>query len=65
MKATTEKEDTWSLRDGLLYQFSKLFVPNNKLTEDMPLRTAIIKEAYEQPLTGHPGRNKLRQLLQS
>jgi transposase InsO family protein len=35
------------------------------LTESMPLRTALIKEAHEQPLMGHPGRAKLRQLLQT
>src|ERR1035437_10396285 len=31
----------------------------------MPLRTALIKEAHEQPMIGHPGRAKLRQLLQA
>jgi hypothetical protein len=31
----------------------------------MPLRTALIKEAHDQPLTSHPGCAKLRRLLQS
>jgi len=30
----------------------------------MPLRTAIIREAHDQPLSGHLGRTKLRYLLQ-
>jgi transposase InsO family protein len=63
-KAQTEKEDTWQLKDGLLLRYGKLYVPNGMLTSQMPLRTAIIREAHEQPLSGHPGRTKLRQLLQ-
>jgi Integrase zinc binding domain len=31
----------------------------------MPLQTALIREVYEQPLVGHPGRAKLRCLIQS
>jgi Integrase zinc binding domain len=64
-KANAEAEETWSLKDGLLLRYGKLYVPDAMLTESMPLRTALIKEAHEQPLTGHPGRAKLRQLLQS
>jgi transposase InsO family protein len=64
-KAKNEKEGTWQLRDGLLLRYGKLYVPDSQLTDRMPLRTALIKEAHEQPLMGHPGRAKLRQLLQS
>ena len=57
-KAAKEGEDTWSLRDGLLLQYGKLYVTEG-IIHEMPLRTAIIREAYDQPLTGHPGRAKL------
>ena len=58
-KAESEKEGTWQLRDGLLLRYGKLYVPDDQLTTGMPLRTALIKEAHEQPLMGHPGRAKL------
>src|SRR5579862_4436921 len=64
VKARTEVEDTWQLRDGLLLRYGKLYVPDSPLTPEMPLRTALIREAHDQPLMGHPGRAKLRQLLQ-
>jgi transposase InsO family protein len=64
-KAQTEKEDTWQLRDGLLLRLGKLYVPDTMLTPRMPLRTAIIREAHDQPLSGHPGRTKLRRLVQT
>ena len=63
-KAKFEQERTWQLRDGLLLRYGKLYVPNDMLTDEMPLRTAIIREAHDQPLSGHPGRTKLRYLLQ-
>ena len=64
-KAQTEQADnTWSLRDGLLLRHNKLYVTDGMIDE-IPLRTAIIREAHEQPLSGHPGRTKLRQLLQA
>jgi hypothetical protein len=65
VKAHNEKSGPWQLQDGLLLREGKLYVPDGQLTLEMPLRTALIKEAYEQPLTGHPGHAKLRQLLQS
>jgi hypothetical protein len=34
------------------------------LTDEMLLRTAIIREAHDQPFLGHLGRTKLRFLLQ-
>ena len=34
------------------------------LTGNMPLQTTIIRKAHDQPLSGHPGRTKLRYLLQ-
>jgi hypothetical protein len=33
------------------------------MTPGLPLRTALIREAHDKPLSGHPGRAKLRQLL--
>ena len=33
------------------------------LTDEMPLRTAIICEAHDQPLLGHPGQIKLQFML--
>jgi transposase InsO family protein len=63
-KATTEQEDTWTLRDGLLLRYGKLYITEGAI-QDVPLRTAVIREAHDQPLTGHPGRAKLRQLIQS
>ena len=50
-KAQTEKEDTWQLQDGLLLRLGKLYVPDTMLTPQMPLRTAIIREAHDQPLS--------------
>jgi hypothetical protein len=65
VKARNEKEGTWQLRDRLLLRLGKLYVSDNQLTPEMPLRTALIREAHDQPLMGHPRRTKLRQLLQS
>jgi hypothetical protein len=45
-KARNEKEDTWQLQDGLLLRYRKLYVPDSILTPEMPLRTALIKEAH-------------------
>jgi hypothetical protein len=46
-KAEFEQEQTWQLRDGLLLRYGKLYVPDSMLTDEMPLRTAIIREAYD------------------
>jgi Integrase zinc binding domain len=62
-KAGFEQEETWQLKDGLLLRKGKLYVPNSMLTDQMPLRTAIIREAHDQPLSGHPRRTKLRYML--
>jgi hypothetical protein len=64
-KARNEKEGTWQLRDGLLLQLEKLYVLDSQLTPEMPLQTALIQEAHDQPLMRHLGRAKLQQLLQS
>jgi transposase InsO family protein len=64
-KAQHETEGIWELRDGLLLRYGKLYVTEGTVTPEMPLRTAIIREAHGQPLSGHPGRAKLRQLLQA
>lgn len=65
VKARAEDEDTWQLEDGLLRRQGKLYVTKGFVTPEMPLRTALIRKAHDQPLLGHPGRAKLRQLLQS
>jgi transposase InsO family protein len=59
-----QKDNTWTLREGLLLRYGKLYITDEKI-QNTPLRTAIIREAHEQPLSGHPGRAKLRQLLQA
>jgi hypothetical protein len=68
-KAQKEPEDdTWQLRNGLLLRSGKLVVTESGIESSAgitPLRTAIIKEAHEQPLLGHPGRAKLKQLISS
>jgi hypothetical protein len=63
IKATNEAETTWQLRDGLLLRYRKLYIPNSIITDQIPLRTAIIRKAHEQPLLGHLGQTKLRQLI--
>jgi hypothetical protein len=45
-KAKFEQEKTWQLKDGLLLRYRKLYVLNSILINKMPLRTAIICEAY-------------------
>ena len=63
VKARAEVEETWQIRDGLLLCYGKLYVLDVMLTDLMPLRTALIQEAHSQPLSGHPGQTKLKQLL--
>jgi hypothetical protein len=64
-KARSEKEGMWYLKDGLLLRLGKLYIPDKKLTPEIPLQTALIREAHDQPLMEHPERAKLQQLLQS
>src|SRR6266536_63615 len=64
IKAQTESDETWTLRDGLLLRQGKLYVTEGKI-KDTPLRTAIIREVHAQPLSGHPGIAKLKQLVNS
>ena len=45
-KAKFEQEKTQQLKDGLLLQYKKLYVPDSMLINKMPLRIAIIREAY-------------------
>ena len=62
------QDDTWQLREGVLLRHEKLYVTESTIeskTGAVPLRTAIIREAHEQPLSGHPGRAKLKQLISS
>ena len=46
IKAEFEQEKTQQLKDGLLLQYKKLYVPDNMLINKMPLRIAIICKAY-------------------
>jgi hypothetical protein len=59
-KAQHETEGTWELRDGLLLRYGKLYVTKGTVILGMLLRTAIIREAHDQPLSSHPSRAKLR-----
>ena len=45
-KAEFEQEKTQQLKDSLLLQYRKLYVPDSILTNAMPLKTAIICKAY-------------------
>ena len=45
-KAEFEQEKTQQLKDGLLLQYRKLYVPDSMLTNEMPLYIAIICKAY-------------------
>ena len=46
IKAKFEQEKTWQLKDSLLLQYRKLYMPDNMLTNKMPLQIAIIYKAY-------------------
>ena len=46
IKAEFEREKTQQLKDSLLLQYKKLYMPDNILTNKMPLQTAIICKAY-------------------
>jgi hypothetical protein len=46
IKAKFEQEKTWQLKDSLLLQYKKLYIPDSILTNKMPLRTVIIYKAY-------------------
>jgi len=45
-------------------RYKKLYMPDSMLIDEMPLRTTIIREAHDQPLSSHLRRTKLRHLLQ-
>jgi len=64
LRITAQAEsDVWTLQDGLLLRHGRLYVTEDEMTPGLPLRTALIREAHDKPLSGHPGRAKLRQLL--
>jgi hypothetical protein len=65
VKARNKTDTLWKLWDRLLLRNSKLYILDGQLTPKMPLRTILIKEAYEQLLLGHPGYAKLYHLIQS
>jgi hypothetical protein len=62
-RVTTGKDNVWTLRDSMLLWYNKLYVTDGEVVKDMPLQTAIIREAYDQPLTGHPGISKLKRAI--
>ena len=45
-KAEFEQEKTQQLKDSLLLQYKKLYMPDNMLINKMPLRIIIIYKAY-------------------
>ena len=47
IKAQAKAEDTWQLKDGLLFQYGKLYVIDGFIALDMPLRMALIREAHD------------------
>jgi len=54
------ESDIWTLQDGLLLRHGRLYVTDDEMVPGLPLRTALIREAHDNPLSGHPGRAKLR-----
>ena len=52
----------FTIQDELLLCRGALVVPDTKL-DDTPVRTALIKEVYNQPSLAHPGRGKTLKLL--
>ncbi len=60
--ARTEKEDTWTLKDGLLFKYGKLIVPDTRY-QGKPTRTALVKEVHAQTSMAHPGEFKTLQAL--
>ena len=52
----------FTIQGELLLYRGALVVPDTKLNE-MPVRTALIKEVYDQPSSAHLGRGKTLKLL--
>ena len=50
---------TFEVKDGLLFHDSRIVVPN-----DEPLRTRILTQHHDSPMAGHPGRDKMLELVQ-
>jgi hypothetical protein len=59
-KAGQPEYKDWELKEGLLQYKSRLVVP-----DDCTIQVELIKEAYNQVSTVHPGRNKTRKILVS
>ena len=53
-----KEEDGWSLQKGLLLKKGCLFIPDQN-----NLRTKVLAEIHDKPVTGHCGRNKTRKLV--
>jgi hypothetical protein len=47
VKTCNETDTLWKLRDGLLLQDSKLYIPDGQLMPEMSLHTTLIKEAHK------------------
>jgi hypothetical protein len=48
----------WKELNGLLYYKGKLYIPNNK-----ELRAKIIKTCHDTPITGHPSKHRMLELV--
>jgi hypothetical protein len=57
------ESNVWILQDGLLLYYRRLYITEDEMAPGLPLWTALIRKVYNKPLSGHPGRIKLRQLL--
>jgi transposase InsO family protein len=58
LRAADPEQEDWQIKDGLLYFYGRLVLPD----EDN-LRTHVIREAHAQISTAHPGQKKTRKLL--
>jgi hypothetical protein len=64
LQTTAQAEsDVWTLQDGLLLRYGRLYITEDEIAPGLPLQTALIRKAHNKPLSGYPGRIKLRQLL--
>ena len=46
IKVQAETEDTWQLKDRLLFRYGKLYITDGFIAPDMPLRIVLIREAH-------------------
>lgn len=55
-QATADRESACELRKGLLFMEDRLYVPE-------ALRAELLRHIHEQPAVGHPGRNRMWNLV--